>query len=125
MIVGGAQLVAGAQIVRLGGILQREAGNDQRHVVLIVHDVLWLERGVASVPVALLDHSAIDGPFDSWRRAGTDGDVHDGSVIQIQAIDGGFGLMNGRICGQESKVVALGARLIRQQPVYLHRTLMM
>lgn len=97
LVVGGAQFIAGAQIVCLGGVLQGEPSNGQRHVVLIVTNVLWLVGRVASVAATLLDDGAIDGPFDSWWRAGADGDVHDGSVLQVEAVHRGFGLVNGGV----------------------------
>lgn len=89
LIVVEAQLVGGPQGVGLGGVLQRQSGNGQGHVVLVVAEVLWLVGRVPSVAATLSDDGSIDGPLDLGLWAGPDGNVHDGSVVQIQAVDRG------------------------------------
>lgn len=127
LVVCGAQLIARAQIVCLGCVLQSEPSNGQRHVVLIVANVLWLVGRVACVAATLLNDGAIDGPLDSWWRAGPDGNVHDGSVLQVEAVHRGFGLVNWGIYRERRSILIMVKlyKLYSKFLSHLHRTLMM
>jgi len=50
--------------------------------------------------MCLSHNRSIDGPFDLGLRTGPDGDVHDGSVLEVKSVHSGIWLVDGGIWGE-------------------------